>query len=78
MAELADAQRSGRCLIFQVQVRILLGAYYLLYTKINIFKHKKSDLLTLNKSLFFIYILYFFKYFPVIDFSSNVDCSGMP
>ena len=26
MAELADAQRSGRCLRDQVQVRILLGA----------------------------------------------------
>ncbi len=26
MAELADAQRSGRCLSDQVQVRILLGA----------------------------------------------------
>lgn len=34
MAELADAQRSGRCLSDQVQVRILLGAskYYLVPT----------------------------------------------
>lgn len=28
MAELADAQRSGRCLRDQVQVRILLGAFF--------------------------------------------------
>ena len=27
MAELADAQRSGRCMGFHVQVRILFGAF---------------------------------------------------
>ena len=27
VAELADAQRSGRCLVFQVQVRLLSGAF---------------------------------------------------
>ena len=27
VAELADAQRSGRCLVFQVQVRFLSAAF---------------------------------------------------
>ena len=46
VAELADAQRSGRCMGFHVQVRILFGALEIL---------KNVDTSTLKRACMYIY-----------------------
>lgn len=53
MAELADAQRSGRCLRDQVQVRILLGA---LLKQLESFRERGIPLNQRLTRFFFFYI----------------------